>query len=191
MEDVTAFHRLVSATIGDVAKPDATVDMKLRLKLIAEEMDELLDALAPGVRAQFNVRDAVNAWLIACHAWPEKLRQAPDLPAVADALADLAYVTVGANVTWGIPGAAVWSEVHAANMRKANGPKDPQTGKALKPPGWTPPDIEGVLARAKDPYPGACGSCIDCCEDCATGCAKDERPVAFIGASGCEKGRPA
>lgn len=38
----------------------------------------------------------------------------------------------------------VWSEVHAANMRKTTGPVR-EDGKRLKPEGWQPPDIAGVL----------------------------------------------
>jgi predicted HAD superfamily Cof-like phosphohydrolase len=142
--DVEAFHRLVGASIGDVEKPDATVDLELRVRLIAEEFDELLEALAPGAYPSVVVKDAINAWLIARTFSRDNT---PNLPEIADALADLEYVTIGSAVTWGIPGAAVWDEVQAANMRKAGGPKDPVTGKALKPPGWKGPDVEGVLRR--------------------------------------------
>jgi predicted HAD superfamily Cof-like phosphohydrolase len=145
--DVEAFHRLVGASIGDVAKPDATKDLVLRVKLIAEEFDELLEALAPGANPSVVVKDAINAWLIARTFSRDNT---PNLPEVADALADLEYVTIGSAVTWGIPGAAVWDEVQAANMRKAGGPKDPVTGKAGKPPGWKGPDVEGVLKREAD-----------------------------------------
>lgn len=46
-----------------------------------------------------------------------------------------------------LPFADLWDEVHAANMRKVGGPKCPDTGKQLKPEGWTKPDIEGVLRK--------------------------------------------
>jgi len=143
LEQVRAFHGLVGASIGDVAKPDATVDLELRVRLIAEEFDELLSALRPSL-ITCRVRNAVEEWLNASDG-----TLPPHLPSVADALADLAYVTVGANVAWGIPGGEVWAEVHAANMRKQNGPKDPVTGKQLKPEGWQPPDIEAILNAAK------------------------------------------
>jgi hypothetical protein len=45
-----------------------------------------------------------------------------------------------------IDGAPIAAEVHRANMAKVGGPKSP-TGKQLKPPGWTPPDIFGELKR--------------------------------------------
>lgn len=46
-----------------------------------------------------------------------------------------------------LPFVELWDEVHAANMRKAGGPKCPTTGKQLKPEGWVGPDIAGVLKR--------------------------------------------
>lgn len=149
LEQVAAFNRMVGAPQGDVAKPDVSVDLKLRLKLIAEEFDELLEALAPGVVPQVTVMDAIDSWFVQRkHYQPGEI--VPNIPAVADALADLAFVTIGANDVWGMPGDAVWEEVCRANMAKAGGPKDPKTGKALKPPGWMPPDIEGVLKRAAE-----------------------------------------
>jgi len=151
LEQVAAFNRMVGTPKGDVAKPDATVDVALRVKLIAEEFDELLNALAPNLPnfIQNNVRDAVDRWLHDRKVW-EVEADDPNLPEVADALADLAFVTIGANDVWGLPGDAVWEEVCRANMAKAGGPKHPVTGKALKPPGWTPPDVEGVLKREAD-----------------------------------------
>lgn len=54
---------------------------------------------------------------------------------------------VGAAADCGIPFDEVWDVVHAANMAKVGGPKDPITGKQLKPVGWTPPDVAGVLIK--------------------------------------------
>lgn len=153
LEQVAAFNRMVGAPQGDVTKPDSTVDMALRLKLIAEEFDELLEALWPESASKFRgeklVTSAVREWLEDRTDHVETVADvsAPNLPAVADALADLCYVIIGAADVWGIPLDAVWEEVNSANMRKANGPKDPVTGKALKPPGWRGPDIEGVLKK--------------------------------------------
>lgn len=71
--------------------------------------------------------------------------KANDLEDIADGLADLLYVVLGAAVCYGIDMGPVFDEVHAANMRKLDGPKDPATGKQLKPVGWVGPDISGVL----------------------------------------------
>ncbi len=40
-----------------------------------------------------------------------------------------------------------WDEVHRSNMAKVGGPIRGD-GKRLKPEGWTPPDVAGVLAAA-------------------------------------------
>lgn len=74
-----------------------------------------------------------------------------DLVGVADALADSIYVLIGTALEYGIPLGHVWVAVQNANMAKV----DPKTGlvnkradgKVLKPEGWTPPNIAGVLAR--------------------------------------------
>ncbi len=112
-------------------------DTKLRLKLIREEVRELRDALAEGDRV-----------------------------AVADALADIAYVVVGSAVTWGIPLAEVFAEVHRSNMTKRGGEKRGD-GKILKPAWYEPPDIAGVLKREKSrkrirraPHCKCCGNSL-------------------------------
>lgn len=171
LEQVAAFNRMVGAPKGDVTKPDATVDMGLRLRLIAEEFDELLSALCPRFGKVEDVYETVCNWLDATKAYRGRGEGAdnPDVPSVADALADLAFVTIGANDVWGIPGDAVWEEVCRANMAKLGGPKDPVTGKAGKPPGWTPPDIEGVLKRAAHDAE-RCAQCGAHAEDEPEGC---------------------
>jgi predicted HAD superfamily Cof-like phosphohydrolase len=78
-----------------------------------------------------------------------------DLPGIADALADLVYVALGTAHFYGIPFDAVFAEVQRANMEKerATSPSDPRSKRAssfdvVKPKGWHPPDIAGVLAKA-------------------------------------------
>lgn len=69
-----------------------------------------------------------------------------DLVGAIDGLCDLLCVTYGAAIEFGIDLAPFWDEVHRTNMAKIGGPVR-EDGKCLKPPGWTPPDIAGVLAR--------------------------------------------
>jgi len=45
-----------------------------------------------------------------------------------------------------LPMHRLWNEVHRANMDKAGGPKRAD-GKVLKPEGWKPPDIHGILEQ--------------------------------------------
>jgi len=63
------------------------------------------------------------------------------VPAVADALADLMYVVAGTAVAYGIDLGPILLEVHRTNMAKAGGSVRP----ILKPAGWQPPDVAGLL----------------------------------------------
>lgn len=120
LDDVAAFHHATDTPILD--KPEFPADGRraLRADLIEEEVKELLEA-----------------------------EDADDLVEVADALVDIIYVTVGHALEYGIPLDRVWDEVQRSNMAKI----DPATGKVrkredgkvLKPEGWTPPDVRGVL----------------------------------------------
>ena len=74
-----------------------------------------------------------------------------DLVEVADALTDIVYVTVGTALTLGINFQACWDEVHRSNMSKQRAQADGSDSKrgsgfdVVKPPGWTPPNIERVM----------------------------------------------
>jgi predicted HAD superfamily Cof-like phosphohydrolase len=90
---------------------------ELRAELIREEARETVDAIEAG-----------------------------DFAAALDGLCDLLCVTYGAAVEWGINLEDFWPEVHRTNMAKMGGPVR-DDGKRLKPQGWTPPDIAGILAK--------------------------------------------
>ena len=76
--------------------------------------------------------------------------EAGNLVDIADAIGDAIVVMIGTALEYGIPLEKVWEVIDRANMGKV----DPVTGKVirrsdgkiLKPAGWTPPDIAGVLA---------------------------------------------
>lgn len=91
---------------------------ELRASLIEEEARETVDAIRAG-----------------------------DLVEAVDGLCDLLCVVYGAALEFGVDLPACWDEVHRTNMAKVGGPVR-EDGKRLKPDGWTPPDIAGVLARA-------------------------------------------
>ena len=77
-----------------------------RLNLIVEEAAELAEAM--------HNRDAV---------------------AMADAVADLAYVVVGTAVAYGLPLERLFEEVHASNMTKdVSGTHKPRKGEAYREP---------------------------------------------------------
>lgn len=69
-----------------------------------------------------------------------------DLVEAIDGLCDLLCVTYGAAAEFGIDLAPFWDEVHRTNMAKRGGDIR-ENGKRLKPEGWQPPNIAGLLAE--------------------------------------------
>jgi predicted HAD superfamily Cof-like phosphohydrolase len=70
---------------------------------------------------------------------------------------DVIYSAIGALVEAGWTAddfLAAWTEVARANAAKIPPPPSDPSAKATKPPGWTPPDIEGAL-RARGAAVGA------------------------------------
>lgn len=98
--------------------------MEFRTKFLQEELDEFVEALEEG-----------------------------DMAKAFDALMDLNYVSLGTAHLLGFPWREGWQAVQAANMAKVRAAKDGSDSKrgssfdVVKPEGWLPPDIEGVLAR--------------------------------------------
>ena len=115
--------------------------IRLRLKLIAEEFAELLQAAGLYDEEEFRRARDGSLRFIDC----ESLGPC-DLVQVADALADLVYVIEGTNLEFGIDGKHVFDVVHESNMQKTKGPRRGD-GKILKPDGWKPPDIAGELRK--------------------------------------------
>lgn len=72
---------------------------------------------------------------------------------MADALVDLVYFALGTAQLLGYPWEDIWHEVHRANMKKVRSPDpnhDPARGShwdVVKPKGWQPPNVEGILKR--------------------------------------------
>lgn len=118
--------------------------VKLRACLVLEEAIEFVEA-SIGAKASGHFRDLRDALQALKEISPEEIQT--DIVEAADALADLTYVVEGAYLAYGVDGDEVFAAVHEANMKKLEGPVDPDTGKKLKPPGWTPPDILGVLRK--------------------------------------------
>ncbi|MEJ2289453.1 MAG: hypothetical protein P8Y02_12585 [Deinococcales bacterium] len=117
--------------IGDTpplapCRPDAET-LALRLRLVREEAAEALHALE--ALAAEPGGDPVE-------------RQA----AAAHELADLLYVVYGTFVALGVDADEVFAEIHAANLRKVGAPRRAD-GKQLRPDGWRPADVAGVLRR--------------------------------------------
>lgn len=117
IEQLKEFHRRFGVPILDQPQIPSDTRRHLRAALIAEEALELTTAI-----------------------------DGADLVGIADGIADVIYVAIGAALEFGIPLEKVWDEVHRTNMLKVGGSMR-EDGKILKPEGWTPPDIAAVLGR--------------------------------------------
>lgn len=117
---VTEFHRAHGHPAPDAATLLPRTVQDLRYLLIEEEYHEYFAAAEAG-----------------------------DLVAIADALADLAYVVIGTAVAHGLTRFGdIFDEVHRSNMSKLGEDGKPiirDDGKVMKPDGWEPPDIKKFL----------------------------------------------
>lgn len=140
MDDVREFHEAmdVHCAAGPTTDPAPEL-VKLRAKLIIEESMETVAGMF-----DLGIHDGVKLAIREACDDVEKQDVKFDIEAVADGLADLIYVAVGAALSFGIPLERVWTEVQSANMRKVGGPVR-SDGKRGKPPGWTPPDIHKAV----------------------------------------------
>ena len=118
-DDVKEFHDTFGLTSNNGPTTPSEEDQELAYSLIAEEADEILEAMATN-----------------------------DMAGVLDGAIDLIYVALGMLVRYGIRPESAWNLVHTANMAKAGGVKRAD-GKMLKPEGWEPPDIEGDIEAQK------------------------------------------
>lgn len=130
-DQVKEFHQVFKHPIGTKPSLDFYSDNpetnaklhSLRVGLIREELGELEDAIADN-----------------------------DVVEVADALADLLYVVLGAAHCYGIPIDEVFNEVHSSNMSKLDADGNPilrEDGKILKGPNYFRPNITDIIERHK------------------------------------------
>lgn len=106
-------------------RPDDTELINYRIGFMTEELDEF-----------------VEGW------------ESDDHAKMFDALIDLVYVAMGTAHFLGYPWQAGWDRVQTANMAKERAAADGSNSKrgsgfdVVKPEGWTPPNIEGLLTDA-------------------------------------------
>lgn len=119
-EDVKKFQIAFGQNVGNRPSLPDQNERDLRIKLLKEEYEEYLEA-----------------------------EKDNDLVEIADALADIIYIVCGTAVSYGIPLNEVFDEVQRSNMAKLvdGKPIRREDGKILKPEGWTPPDIAGIIAK--------------------------------------------
>lgn len=119
MEQLREFERTYGGLIATTPGFPNQKLRDLRISLIREEFDELLEAEAND-----------------------------DLVEVADALADMVYVIAGHATNYGIPLDTIFNEVHASNMSKLGEDGKPiyrSDGKILKGPNFWRPNIAKIL----------------------------------------------
>ena len=107
---------------------DQTVDnfnkdqFTMYVKLIAEESQELIDAIIAGDKVE-----------------------------TLDALTDILVVTIGAIHSMGADGDGAWNEVMRTNFAKIDQEtgkvRKREDGKVLKPEGWKPPDLAPFVLK--------------------------------------------
>jgi len=119
-EMVHDFHTAFGQRVGTKPEFPGASERSLRMKLMAEEMREYTEAESNN--------DIVN---------------------MAVELADIIYIACGTAVSYGIPLDEVFDAIHEANMKKLVDGKviKNEHGKVVKPEGWKPADIEGILKK--------------------------------------------
>ncbi len=122
--------------------PDDAV--RLHASLIAEEFVETMAALFDLTEDRFDLGTLESLLRETVEGVVKTAKVRVDMVELADGLADLDYVVEGARLEFGLYGEPLAAEVHRANMAKVGGPIR-EDEKRMKPPGWTPPDIAGVL----------------------------------------------
>ena len=114
LDKVLEFHKAFNLAVDE---PLSEGLLRLRMKLIEEEYNEVRDELS---------------------------RESLDLERTTAELADLMYVVLGTAVSLGLPIIEVFNEIHRANMSKLGSDGKPiyrEDGKVLKGPNFKPADL--------------------------------------------------
>ena len=126
LEQVQEFHETYGLPVEDAPNITDAQTNELRINLLAEELDEMKEALADG-----------------------------DMVEVLDALTDLQYVLDGAYLSFGLHDVkdAAFEEVHRSNMSKLGEDGKPirreGDGKVMKGPNYFKPDMAKFI-KTKD-----------------------------------------
>ena len=118
-ESVGQFMKTFGQDVKTKPEIPAAEITNLRLELIAEELNELYDAM-----------------------------EEKDIVGIADALTDILYVTYGAGHAFGIDLDKCFTEVQRSNMSKLGADGKPiyrDDGKVMKGPDYSEPDLKSIL----------------------------------------------
>lgn len=141
--DVGNFHQKFGLPVSESRPQNVDTElMRFRLNFLLEELKELMEATGAYFAAdedETSVRIEMEGDVAVDHAQ------------AFDALIDLVYVAYGTAHLLGYPWHEGWEEVQTANMSKVRAAFDGSDSKrgssfdVVKPEGWIPPDIEGLL----------------------------------------------
>lgn len=140
IEKVAEFHRIFGHPVAAHLTSGDQALRRLRVELIAEELRELAEALGVPLRCEV-MGDRHDCLPDHC----------VDLVGVADALGDIEYVTLGAQLAFGVPGVVVLDEIHASNMSKLDADGKPvyrADGKIIKSGLYRKPNLLPLLRGA-------------------------------------------
>ena len=143
---VRVFHELYGHPVAERLDPGTRELRELRVKLIAEELCELCEALGVKLRIDYDPALPSRQQYFAVDATGDDNQV--NLVEAADALGDLDYVVQGANLVFGVPAEAVMAEIQRANLSKLGEDGKPirrEDGKIMKGPNYSPPNIRQVL----------------------------------------------
>lgn len=143
-EMVKEFHTALELPVGTTPAPIPDDRLLLRLRLILEEVGELVCAMTGQPKP---VRKKVDAEMAMLADELFSTRRETDLVETADGCCDAHVVISGTAIEFGIPEDKVYKEIHKSNMAKVGGPIR-EDGKRLKPEGWEPPNVAKVLRKA-------------------------------------------
>lgn len=156
--DVLDFFAIAGQMPGRLPHDPGTKEIRFRAELNVEETFELVEACID--HDHWDTLDySDNPSELKPAVWLKRVKDMVienirknfsirlDLVKVVDALTDIDYVSEGFRIALGVDGYPFWIGIHKANMDKKGGPKDPITGKHLRPEGWKPFDVAGELKR--------------------------------------------
>lgn len=142
-DDVRQFMAAFKQALPVIPQWPDQATMDLRVRMESEEYVERMEALGYGVSVFVNRLDPNEMVQAIFRAVVPPQTARKDFAESADGAIDQMYVLIGSLLAMGIDMWPLWAEVQRANMAKAGGPV--VNGKQLKPEGWQPPDIAGLL----------------------------------------------
>jgi predicted HAD superfamily Cof-like phosphohydrolase len=129
-QDVTDFMVGVGQSAPDKPTELDEATAKLRIGLIMEELSEL--TVAMGFSALMGQR-------------PVNFNGDWNMVEVADAIADILYVTYGTAAACGIDMEPIWNEVQRSNMTKLVDGHRREDGKWMKGPSYSPAELAPLV----------------------------------------------